>query len=1014
MFLPSLKETPMPTLPTLHTIPTPLKAAAAAVALAAAGYGAGQTTLSYHGLIEGLLFVAAIGVVVAVAGIKRAPALQLPDDRVEFSISHSALSSFEQTKELLDAIYGAFSDDEVDVREMYQRSPDGKTLDARFVLSVPRRLERRMNDVLNLKLGDAVVKQLDGRTYAAEAWLSRPAQADGTLPELDGALAARFRFNPERGGGAMPIAVGSDVHDQIQPALSHLVSLPGVQAVELYAQIVAVHEDAKHARTDDARRLMLYGIGAGVARSGARSGARLALFTASSSIRLALSVFLVAAALAIAVCWWAAGLVFWLLATRLLPQFLRSFLLICGFTFGARPTPLWMRVRRCWPRALPLPRLLRRRQETPIAPVAPSDKVEAEKIKDVDGAIKQKAQERQFDTQLVLVAVAQQLTPEIEQAFEDAVSSILFNSQHSRHGQVLAAEPVADPRYAITGQLDRTGEDTFTAAELASLLRLTDGSMGGRYRVDRQAVPNLPVDQRLHAPGPGLVPLGEAAPGSSSPRPVAIRPEDFEGLTNITGNPGAGKSTFMAGRAAPLIALGRRVFVFDVADTDLGDRIINRVEDADPKALDRIIAVNWDSHRTGKSVYFNPMDVRDRADMRFAAQRVDAVLGMIVGDLKTAPRAAAFMKVLRSALMNMNHHAHELAMSQGRDPEQVMKANIAAIRVAMNDLAIQHLVVELEASEEDQELFRNQLWSMPKEEDQRKVFEAMAWRFREAFEDEQIARLLCSPFNRIDFRRWIDEGWSVITAQPASDKATGNMLNAVMYDQLITAAVSRFSDLKNAGVNKADPLHIFVDEAHNLVRVSDQRVADSINEFRKVGVYPVLATQGFSNYDLEGGERTAKAVFRAANWFVFEMPPDRDNKKIAQALDPTGRLVREDTIQAIDKHHCLASVSIKQQDGDKETRQSIPVVAIQPENDPQRDRSEAGDAVWRRGLELVGRPNELGDQERTLAFQKQLIVETLEQLHGANRVRAIRAAFTGEPGETYSVVGGAVDDAELD
>jgi hypothetical protein len=107
-----------------------------------------------------------------------------------------------------------------------------------------------------------------------------------------------------------------------------------------------------------------------------------------------------------------------------------------------------------------------------------------------------------------------------------------------------------------------------------------------------------------------------------------------------------------------------------------------------------------------------------------------------------------------------------------------------------------------------------------------------------------VAKMCSQPFNKVDFRRFMDEGLIFVADLSHIGEDARNILGTFMVSSIYLAAMSR-SDTPD---DNRKQYHVYVDEAHRFIASA---LTDLIEQTRKYGVSMILSHQFLNQFSRE-------------------------------------------------------------------------------------------------------------------------------------------------------------------
>lgn len=919
-----------------------------------------DTALPHRHIVE-----AGLGLVVAFCGwevvVRLRGKLAAPHaaDFVYFSIAAPATAETKQQFErYLERAGGRF------IVLAYDNPQTGQVV-AKFLLAVERSRADAARAYVQQTFGErqTIVRELTELSPAEQLIVERWAAADGVaaaecqleyareLPELADAAAYQLRFRRQPGAGLLSLAQGEAVLDTTLPDMKAIALLPEVRAAMLVLDLAELDAGAKRDLTRQMRDQLDDGSG--------------------SSRQLGLSASFL---------------------SRTLAFLIRNTLFLgVPFLFSlARGFAEWLRTGQVGRRGARRPLL--RGAEQPAVQLS-------EHEREVRGFMKAKADGRLFSGAAYALVLPADLPREladdegeralraqrVEQAAAALAEAVETASADARTGGALEATRLEDPRRVLTGQLPRRIDTRFllSSSEAASLVRPLDRNAAALFELDHQPVPNLGRDKRLARPAEGLITLGIAAPGTTEQAPVSIAPRDANGTWVITGDTRTGKTNALASYVADAIIAGTPTIVLDPAN--LTDEVLKHIAARAPQLLegDRVTVVDW--RDLDHAVYCNPMIPTSRAEIPTAvAETMQFVMG-IIGDLASqAPRAIGYLEAIVPPLVKLNWTQIEHAQAARRPLDEIAHASLISIHTLFSEGHEFELwgVVSRYGNPWQREKLRRYLEMDPKKRKDELV--VVLNRLERVFNDDQIARIVGSPRNAVEFASTVRAGSAVFHKLPLprddTDKVPASLMG-LLYLRVCHAAWTVYEEHQRRG-EKPPYFWLVVDEAHNVAATAKDDMKRAFRELAKTGVCQVLATQTPRQFRDRGDAELLGEMWQSMNFTTFRMKDGAD-ELARKALDETGKLVAGETIQGIEPYYSLNKLSVNQPDGSRATVGPFALAAPPPPPDPTAQQRQLIQQAQARGAAATGRSADEADEQIDPQHGIEQLIGELELIHGA-------------------------------
>jgi hypothetical protein len=594
----------------------------------------------------------------------------------------------------------------------------------------------------------------------------------------------------------------------------------------------------------------------------------------------------------------------------------------------------------------------------------------------------------------------------------------------------LETMPVRDARPAIVVAPPRFDDARllFTADELAALFHAPDAKTDTRgLAYPATNVPLLPPPTWMKRGWePGYIRIGEAMPGTSEASVVSMPLRDLM-TTYVTGKSNYGKSSWLQGvlRDVCLSDFGAAISIDP--NVSLNENTLRLLARDHPEVLEsnRVLHLLWTSR--DHPVYWNPLAVRDEAEVALAVKTVLVLVSAFnVGSLDALTQGKGYLTAAARNLALANLAIYRTAIAEGRDPENIHRLTPFDLRryftvsdgvdaLSLHDSVLRFADADI--------LLRFRDLADPK--DKRATFKSLVHRLDTMTNSEVAKYLVDSPFNRVDWKRWISQDYTVLNSLSVLDADS-----EVSVGMLPTLQAQYFFEAQDLWVRLGRPeqndprfreaLSVAVtDEVQNLAEVAGLELARCLEMLRKVGIRAVFASQ-FESQMESGGKRLRDNLrSNVAHRISFHIPASQSTGLEAAAIDRDRGIVTKAMLSSLPKYHLLATVELTRQDGRAEL--PPPFVAksvydpLPAEGDPDFERVLAlQEALERRTREAYCRPLAVAEQERL--DHERLVLEELERaarhfgLAAGSSAGASRAF--AEPGRSLSSHAGAGIDVD--
>lgn len=859
---------------------------------------------------------------------------------------------------------------------------------ARFLIGAPAHRATAVREYVKQTLGaDKAMNMRDVRELLPHEHLlvDRWADLEGVardqvdlkvereLPELADVAAYQLRFRAQQGAGLLALKEGEPVFDTYSPELLEAAAKPEVGAAMVIVDLAEVPASTKRGLTAQMTQMLDDGETLRLRFNGLGGGALARL------IRYALIIGVpVFAARGLHTAW---PLI--IPALFGLAFFWSHVLQVGGFLLTGRWKP---------------------RAQTPgifsfVREQQPERELTDEE-KETQAFMRKKRDGRLFTgaAYVVVIPAAPLGDAELDVAHTGAVvdemakwlaQAVVEATADSRTGGTLEASKLEDPRRAFTGDLPRHGDTRFLLkpSEAAALLRPLDLNANSMFQLDHTGVPNLPVPKLMPAAGPGMIDLGEAGPGSVDERPVATTVQNTNGTWLFFGNSRMGKTNALADRVAEAILAGYPVVAIDPAN--MCKEILMRLADKEPQILEsgEVIYVDWANRE--QVPYWNPMVARNDDEVDLAVKHTMNFIQSIVGDISSqAPRAIGYLEAVVPPVVKFNRDIYETSVASGRDPDEAFYASMLAIYTILeqDNADLLWSIVARYGNHTQQQRWRR-YFEMVEQNAKQAASEYLViqQRLERVFNNDQLARIMGSPKNRLNFEDVILGKVKMLHEVPViggQEDVAGSILG-LLFLIYCDVAWSVYKQLE--AQHEKPPFHVCaVDEAHNAARVAPREMVRMFRELAKSGICPWLATQHPLQFKDAGGADVYNEMWQAMNLSVFQTTKGADD--LANKLDPTGKRVSRETVQTIQAYNALEKHNIHTAGGRVEQGPFVVKAPAPPSwvDEPDRKAWFAGlvDKVRAFGAARICRPLELAAWEVDHQTIREQLIAELERIHG--------------------------------
>lgn len=302
----------------------------------------------------------------------------------------------------------------------------------------------------------------------------------------------------------------------------------------------------------------------------------------------------------------------------------------------------------------------------------------------------------------------------------------------------------------------------------------------------KQLFPYMPLFSQQPA-ADELVGVGRLHGMAGSPL-VCLNRDDLAGHMLVTGAYGTGAAELVHSVARDVAVSGATMLIIDPRG-DHADQIIDMILASSPARARDIVLVDLD-----EPIDFNPLDVRDQAQLREGISQAMTMLAYSMGiGGSTMPSAINYATHAVTALAEANLRL-----------EADLKFNLSHVINFFQDPEFRHLVLELCSNPTIRDAYdpvRGRFEALSERQQMDKVAPVLS-RFEGPSHDPTSSHLIAGQHNRIDVRSWHESGRIVIlnlglrNAGQASQSlriAIGNMIaqRMLLFQQQMLAAKPR-------------------------------------------------------------------------------------------------------------------------------------------------------------------------------------------------------------------------------